>query len=273
MPSSVLANVPREFTSDNCGGLIEQLAAPARPLIAGRTIVIVAHPGEETLTCGALLPRLADLTIVHVTDGAPRAPAEARRHGFGHWAEYARARRAELERAAVIAGVAVPSLKALGMPDQGAALRLAVLTRALLGFIAGADLVLTHAFEGGHPDHDAVAFAVAAARGRMRGHGPVVVEMPLHRDPEPAVGVAWLRLTPDERKRKQRMLAEFTTQRETLAAFGVRDEIYRVAPEHDFTRPLGDSLYDRFDCGITGGRFAELARAARGELGLDGARA
>jgi len=28
-------------------------------------------------------------------------------------------------------------------------------------------------------------------------------------------------------------------------------------------------LYDRFDWGITGGRFAQLARVARGELGLD----
>lgn len=266
--------MPREITIDSQDdGLLERLVASERPLIGGRTVVILAHPAEETLACGALLPRLADMTVVHVTDGAPRAPDDARRHGFGHWAEYARARRAELERAAAIAGVPVASLKALGLPDQGAALRLAALTRALLGFIAGADLVLTHAFEGGHPDHDAIAFAVAAARGRMRGHRPLVVEMPLHRRPEPSAGAVRLWLTPEERARKARMLAEFATQQESLLAIGVRDEIYRVAPPHDFTRPRPDSLYDRFDWGITGGRFAELARAARGELGLDAARA
>lgn len=264
--------MPTDITINGQEDLPQRLTAPARPLIGARTIVIVAHPDEETLACGALLPRLTDLTIVHVTDGAPRAPAEARRHGFGHWAEYARARRRELERAATIAGVATPSLKSLGLPDQSAALRLAGLTRALLGFIAGADLVLTHAFEGGHPDHDAVAFAVAAARGRMRGHRPVVIEMPLHRRPETADGPARLRLTPDERVRKARMLAEFATQQESLLAYGVRDEIYWVAPEHDFTRPRADAHYGHADCGITGGRFAELARAACGELGLDRAR-
>ena len=258
-----------DIALQNDDGLLERLVAPERPLLALKTVVIVAHPDEETLACGALLPRLSDVSIVHVTDGAPRAPADARRHGFAHWAEYARARRAELERAATIAGVPPSALKSLGLPDRGAALGLASLTRVLLGFIAGASLVLTHAYEGGHPDHDAVAFAVAAARTRMRGRGPAVVEMPLYRRPEQGEGVVRLRLTQDERARKARMLAEFVTQQEALMAFGVRDEIYRVAPEHDFTRPPGDVLYDRFDWGITGGRFAQLARDARGELGLD----
>lgn len=254
-------------------GLLQRLAAPERPLLPLKTVVIVAHPDEETLCCGALLPRLTDLTIVHVTDGAPRAPADARRRGFGHWAEYARARRRELERAATIACVPIPSLKSLGLPDQGAALRLATLTRAVLGFIAGADLVLTHAFEGRHPDIDAIAFAVAAARGRMRGRRPAAIEMPLCRQEQPGDSVARLWLTPAERARKARMLAEFVTQQETLLAFGVRDEFYRIAPERDFTQPPEEVLYDQFDCGMTGGRFAQLARAARGELGLDAAQA
>lgn len=261
--------MPTELVLPNDDDLLERLTAPERPLLALKTVVIVAHPDEETLACGALLPRLSDVTIVHVTDGAPRGPAEARRHGFVHWAEYARARRAELERATTIAGVPAPALKSLGLPDQGAAFGLAGLTRVLLGFIAGAGLVLTHAYEGGHPDHDAVAFAVAAARARMRGRGPAVIEMPLYRRPEPGEGVARLRLTPDERARKARMLAEFVTQQEALMAFGVRDEVYRIAPEYDFTRPPGEVLYDRFDWGMTGGRFAQLARVARGELGLD----
>jgi LmbE family N-acetylglucosaminyl deacetylase len=265
--------VPKQIGIQLEDGLLENLASPARPLVPLKTVVIVAHPAEETLSCGALLPRLTDLTIVHVTDGAPRAPADARRRGFGHWAEYARARRRELERAATIAGVPIPSLKSLGLPDQGAALTLATLTRAVLGFIAGADLVLTHAFEGRHPDIDAVAFAVAAARGRMRGRRPAAIEMPLYRQAQTGNGLARLRLTPAERARKARMLAEFVTQQETLLAFGVRDEFYRVAPERDFTQPPQEVQYSRIDCGMTGGRFAQLAMAARGELGLDIVRA
>ena len=265
--------MPSQIADYGQDGLLQCLTAPERPLLTRKTIVIVAHPDEETLACGAVLPRLTDLTIVHVTDGAPRAPDDARRRGFGHWAEYARARRRELESAATIAGVPAPALKSLGLPEQTAALRLATLTRAVLGFIAGADLVLTHAFEGAHPDLDAVAFAVAAACGRMRGRRPAVIEMPLYLLGDAGEGAARLRLTSTERARKARMLAQFVTQQEMLLAFGVRDEVYRIAPERDFTRPPEGARYRRLDGAISGSRFAQLARDARGELGLDAARA
>ena len=262
----------REINVARNHGLLAQLLSPDRPLLPFKTVVIVAHPGDETLACGALLPRLPDICILHVTDGTPHTVAAARQHGFPHWAEYARVRRKELERAAAVGGLPAPALKTLGLPEQGAALRLATLTRALLGFIAGAELVLTHAYEGGDPDHDAIAFAVAAARSRMRGRGPVVVDMPLYRRRPDEAGAARLRLTCDERVRKARMLAEFVTQQEMLMAFGVCDECYRIAPEVDFTQPPDAVRYDNADRGITGGQFAQLARAARGELGLDAAR-
>ena len=42
--------------------------------------------------------------------------------------------------------------------------------------------ILTHAYEGGHPDHDAVAFAVAAAvRVAGRAADTTIVEMPFYR--------------------------------------------------------------------------------------------
>lgn len=252
-------------------GLLAQLMAPERPRLTFKTVVIVAHPCDETLACGALLPRLTDIRIVHVTDGAPHTVTAAREHGFHHWADYARVRRQELERAAAVGGLPGPALKTLGLPERSAALRLASLTRALLGFIAGAELVLTHAYEGADPDHDAIAFAVAAARSRMRGRGPVVVDMPLHRRRD--AGAARLRLTHDERLRKGRMLAEFVTQQQMLMTFGVCDECYRIAPEQDFTQPPDHARYSSADHDITGSQFVQLALAARGELGLDAASA
>jgi LmbE family N-acetylglucosaminyl deacetylase len=248
--------------------LLSRITSPDRPVIHLKTLVVVAHPGDETLACGALLPRLADVAVLHVTDGAPRDCADARRAGFTHWADYARARRREVERAAKVAGLPMPSLKSLGIPDQTAALRLAQLTCAMLGFIAGTDLVLTHAFEGAHPDQDAIAFAVGAARARMRGKGPVILEMP--NCGGTADGPSRLMLTDEERARKGEMLAAYETQRDGLAKFGVRDEFYRVAPDYDFTQPLDGARYDSTSWGLIGGQFAELARAARGELGLDG---
>jgi LmbE family N-acetylglucosaminyl deacetylase len=52
----------------------------------------------------------------------------------------------------------------LGIPDQAASLGLAGLARRLAVQLAasGAEVVVTHAYEGGHPDHDATAFAVHA---------------------------------------------------------------------------------------------------------------
>ncbi len=59
---------------------------------------------------------------------------------------------------------------------------MAEVARRLAPLVARADAVLTHAYEGGHPDHDAVAFAAHAAARRA---GRPVFEMPFyHAAPE-----------------------------------------------------------------------------------------
>ena len=40
--------------------------------LLGRTLVLVAHPDDETAGCGALLQRMDEPIIVFATDGAPR---------------------------------------------------------------------------------------------------------------------------------------------------------------------------------------------------------
>lgn len=262
--------------------ILERIASPDRPTIAERALVVLAHPDDETLACGALLPRLANLTIVHVTDGAPRDGGDARHHGFPSVADYAAARRRELEAALAAGGIEGARLVALDVPDQGAALALADISARLADRIGEADLVLTHAFEGGHPDHDATAFAVHAAAALRRAVSrPWIVEMPLYRAgsgsdrgrqsfPPGSAGVAVLRLTGAERRRKERMIAAHASQAETLRGFGAADEPYRLAGPVDVTTlPNGGNvLYDRQDWGMTGRRFAELAREALADLGL-----
>jgi N-acetylglucosamine malate deacetylase 2 len=43
--------------------------------------VVVAHPDDETIGCGAILRRLPLVRLVHVTDGAPRDMIDAVRLG------------------------------------------------------------------------------------------------------------------------------------------------------------------------------------------------
>ena len=163
-------------------------------------------------------------------------------------------------------------------------LRLVELTRALSDLCKRRDLrtVLTHAYEGGHPDHDAAAFAVhATARlSADAGQSLCVIEMPFYRaedgaeifqqfTPSAVVETA-VPLSADERQLKQGMIDAHVTQREVLRNFGVAVERFRHAPDYDFAALPNDGhlLYERHDWGMTGAKWLELVRTAQRDLGL-----
>jgi LmbE family N-acetylglucosaminyl deacetylase len=257
---------------------LAEVAAESRPAITTRVVVVLAHPDDETIGCGALLARLQDVCIVHVTDGAPRNGADAARHGFDSPAEYAAARREELQAAAALAGIGADKLICFDVADQSVVHNLAEVARRLLPVLEGAEIVLTHAYEGGHPDHDATAFSVHAAARLLGPDAPAIIEMPLYRatpdgswlrqefaaGPAPTV----LRLTEEEWARKEAMLAAHGTQAGTLAPFGAADEAFRPAPPWDFSKPPNEArvLYESYHWGTDFAGFAERVRAARAEL-------
>jgi N-acetylglucosamine malate deacetylase 2 len=265
--------------------LLDAIADPERRRIAARDVaVVVAHPDDETVGCGALLARMDEARLVLVTDGAPRNLADARAHGFANASAYAAARRRELATALEAAGAMARKLIVLGIPDQQAARQLPALSRRLADLFRREAIaeVLTHAYEGGHPDHDATAFAVhAAARLLAReGRRLSVLEMPFYRlGPEgmlaqsiagPADDAVVTELTEEERARKQRMMQAHATQQGVLAAFGTDAERFRPAPNYDFTvlPNEGALYYAGRDWGLTGEEWQRCTRAALAELGM-----
>ena len=141
---------------------------------------------------------------------------------------------------------------------------------------------MTHAVEGGHPDHDAVAFTVraAAALCARAGHTISIVEMPyyrvgvlgiVHQKFVPSIGrQIRVRLEPCEQERKREMFAAHASQASVLASFSVTEEKYRDAAPFDFrTLPNGSRLlYDQYSSRLTGERWLALAAAASRDLNL-----
>jgi N-acetylglucosamine malate deacetylase 2 len=272
----------------NADALIAALLAPedaSRHL--PRTVVVGAHPDDETAFVGFRLARLKDAQFVCVTDGSPRDGTDAARNGMTP-EQYAEARRVELDEILGSFGVQPTQIHRIGYTDQEAALHLSALARKLAELFTEfqAEAVLTHPYEGGHPDHDGTAFAVHAAAAllaREGGQRPAIVEMACYhgtrqgglRGGEFVVGPdegAVVHLSPEEQQRKRELLDRFVTQRHTLPNLPVEVECFRRAPAYDFTQPphAGQLWYERMPWGWSGERFRQLAADALAELGLEG---
>ena len=246
-------------------------ALGGRATVAAPVALVVAHPDDETLAAGGSLHLFRQLLLVHVTDGAPRRLGDAAREGFADPAAYAAARAAELDAALALSG-ARPERVAFGIPDQDATDRVEELADRLRDLLAarGIGTVLTHAYEGGHPDHDALALAAARTGAEIfefagyhaDARGALRTGDFLPASPDRAASTA-VRLPPHDLERKRAMLACFRTQQAILSHFDPETERFRRAPPYDFSvapHP-GRLLYEEWGW-MTGETWRERVRCA-----------
>jgi len=238
------------------------------PLL-GRPLVLAPHPDDEAAGCGLLLQRATAPAVAFLTDGAPRDRYFWK--DFATREEYAAARRRESERA--LALVSARPYFCDGIADQELFRELERAQRWLDGVVAEfrPGVIVTPAFEGGHPDHDA-ANLLAFVAGRRTG--VPVWEFPCYHRSVDGASVnqvfrtltgAEVTLTParGEWDRKLQMYAAYPSQREVLAQFGAKVEHYRPLAAYDYSSPPHPGVlnYEAWHWPMTGSEVAyALAR-------------
>lgn len=248
---------------------VARLLADGGPIDAA-IAVVVAHADDETLWAGSALTRLRNCRLIHLTDSAPRDMADARRLGIASRPDYARLRAAELDAALRELG-ATPERTGYGVPDKETVYHLPDIAERLTADCRGVAAIVTHPYEGGHPDHDSAALAGRIAADRL---GCALVEFACYPeiDGERAFGRFWpdpaspehIRpLSPFDCGATRRALERHASQRAVIGDYLPDAERWRDAPRYDFTRPPppGRSLYDRFGWTMMSARWRERARA------------
>ncbi len=221
--------------------------------ILNRPLILVAHPDDETLACGGLLQRAVAPMVVFATDGTPGGYGLERT--FGSLKAYTELRLQEGARA--LGHIPHCSFQWLTRADGSyvgdqhlfedlpdAAIFLCEITRSF-----SPDAIVSHAYEGGHIDHDSCSFLAmhfAAAFSLKRFEFPLywtdekgksIQQQFRDMSPKDAPGrseatpadVLELQLSEAEIECKNKMRAEYKTQSGTVASFAPGIERFRPA--------------------------------------------
>lgn len=225
-----------------------------KPLL-GRTLVIVAHPDDETISCGGLLQAMREPCVVFATDGAPEDDYFWRKYGTRE--RYAALR--EEEARAALSEVGVSEIEFLAnqsetpLVDQYLYRSLPAAFAALSRIVERRcpECLLTLAYEGGHPDHDSVSF-LSAQLGRA--FSIPVWEAPLyHRNAngggvyqqfvEERLEVIAHKVDGEKLAAKLRMLRCYKSQFNALPSFNSELERFRPQWIYDYSqRPHSGKL-------------------------------
>jgi LmbE family N-acetylglucosaminyl deacetylase len=244
------------------------MAADLKQLL-GRTMVLVAHPDDECVTCGGLLQRMSEAVVVYATDGSPKDPYFWKKHGSRE--VYSRLRQDEARRALDRVGVREVVFLADQEPrlvDQELFQNLGLAFELLLNEVKRRkpEAMLTLAYEGGHPDHDSCS-VLAAEIGKMTG--TPVWEAPLYRRRRNELSVeefvepngTEIPYVPsaEEIQRKRQMCLEYPSQGDFLQIFGLEREMFRPQKKYDYSGPPheGKLNYELWEWSMTGPQVSE----------------
>jgi LmbE family N-acetylglucosaminyl deacetylase len=172
---------------------LDREALPPLDLTGCRSLVVVApHPDDETLGLGATIAQLVssgvDVQVVSVSDGGAARPGAS----LSEQLRLVTTRRHELRRATGFLGIPPPI--SLGLPDGQLTDHEDMLTDLLVEILEGVapQTWCAATWRGdGHPDHEAVGRAAAAACGRT---GAALLEYPVwmwHWASPADAGVPW----------------------------------------------------------------------------------
>jgi len=225
-----------------------------------RILVLVPHPDDEVVGCGAAIGRAlrscsGKTTIIlaaYLTTGVPAGeqlwPWQRKDH-----AQRVERRRLEAKRAAELLGV--QPLFFQDIPTRQLKQFLSPTRAHLVEFVREQriETLWTPAYEGGHQDHDATNFLASTLRdavdvwefseynyfhGRVRSHEFIA----------PSGAEHVILLDDAERLRKKQLLAIYTSERGNLGYVGAEREVFRPLVRYDYSRPPhpGKLFYQRF---------------------------
>jgi LmbE family N-acetylglucosaminyl deacetylase len=223
--------------------------APDLTGLLGRTLILVAHPDDET-ACAGLLHRATHATVLFCTDGAP-----TQNHFWSRYSsrqQYAATRKTEAMRALAMVGKTPPQF--LQDPQSHELFRDQQLYEAVARSYSSLlekfedshlDAIVAPAYEGGHPDHDTCSFLAHLLGARL---AVPVWETPLyHRTPngelvhqrflQPNGTEMTLHLTSAEIETRSAMLSAYVSQPDASEFVNAGVELYRQQPSYDFSLP------------------------------------
>jgi N-acetylglucosamine malate deacetylase 2 len=213
----------------------------------GRVLVLVAHPDDETIGCSGLLQRASSALVVFGVDGAP--PHYGFEKKFGSLKQYSdiRFREASLALRPVphCAFARLARQNGAHYLDQHLFEELPEALASLNQFVCrfSPDFIVTHAYEGGHIDHDACHFLAAHI---ARAHNLMLMEFPSYWKAEDGRDIfqqfrnsrdddVVLKLSEHEIQVKRQMLASYRTQQALTPVFHLHTERFRPALQENHT--------------------------------------